>query len=83
MKITMNEKRTKVIEALKASDRALTLKEIGEAIGEEVKSGSTNALVTAGAIVKVGEVEVEKVVKVKVATYAIGDLSVLEAKDEK
>ena len=54
-KIQMNERQTAVINALKASDKALTLAEISGIVGFEVKSGTTNTLVKRGAIKVVGE----------------------------
>ena len=50
MKITMNEKRTAVIETLKNATAPMTLAEISNAAGVEVKSGTTNAMVKAGLI---------------------------------
>lgn len=73
MKIAMNEKRTAVLNALKgATEEGMTLAEISEAIGSEVKTGTTNAMVTAGLIKKVGTKKVAKTVYVEVATYALG-----------
>ena len=54
-KTQMNERQTAVINALKASDKALTLAEISGIVGFEVKSGTTNTLVKRGAIKVVGE----------------------------
>lgn len=51
----MNERQVAVINALKASDKALTLAEISGIVGFEVKSGTTNTLVKRGAIKVVGE----------------------------
>ena len=73
IKIKMNPIREKVIEVLKNSDKPLTLAEISEAAGVEVKSGSTNAMITAGLIKKVGTRKVAKTVYVEVAEYAIGE----------
>ena len=50
MKLTLNEKQNKVIAFLKANKGAFTLAEISTAIGEEIKSGTTNALVKKGLI---------------------------------
>ena len=85
MKITMNEKRTAVIETLKNATAPMTLAEISNAAGVEVKSGTTNAMVKAGLIVVAGE---RKIVcpacghKHKVKEYTLGDLTALE-KSEK
>lgn len=73
LKIKMNPTREKVLEVLKTADGALTLAEISEAAGVEVKSGTTNAMVTAGLIRKVGTRKVAKTIYVEVATYAIGE----------
>lgn len=51
----MNERQVAVINALKASEKALTLAEISGIVGFEVKSGTTNTLVKRGAIKVVGE----------------------------
>lgn len=53
--IKLNERQIAVINALKASDKALTLAEISGIVGFEVKSGTTNTLVKRGAIKVVGE----------------------------
>ena len=54
-KTQMNERQVAVINALKASDKALTLAEISGIVGFEVKSGTTNTLVKRGIIKVVGE----------------------------
>ena len=71
--ITVNETRTAVIETLRNSDKALTLAEISAIAGKEIRSGSTNALVTAGVIRKAGKVKVAKTVYVEVETYELGE----------
>ena len=53
--IKLNERQIAVINALKASDKALTLAEISGIVGFEVKSGTTNTLVKRGVIKVVGE----------------------------
>ena len=58
MKITMNEKRTAVIETLKNATAPMTLAEIANAASIEVKSGTTNAMVKVGLIVVAGEREI-------------------------
>jgi len=73
IKIKMNPTREKVLEVLKNADAPLTLAEISEAAGIEVKTGSTNAMITAGLIKKVGTRKVAKTVYVEVAEYAIGE----------
>ena len=54
-KTQMNERQVAVINALKASDKALTLAEISGIVGFEVKSGTTNNLVKNGIIKVVGK----------------------------
>ena len=85
MKITMNEKRTAVIETLKNATAPMTLAEISSVAGVEVKSGTTNAMVQVGLIVVAGEREIICPTcghKHTVKEYAIGDLTALE-KSEK
>lgn len=85
MKITMNEKKTAVIETLKNATAPMTLTEISNAAGVEVKSGTTNAMVKVGLITVAGEREIVCPVcghKHKVKEYSLGDLTVLE-KSEK
>ena len=85
MKITMNEKRTAVIEALKNATTPMTLAEIANKAGVEVKSGTTNAMVKAGLIVVSGEREIVCPAcghKHTVKEYSLGDLTALE-KSEK
>ena len=53
--IKLNERQIAVINALQASDKALTLAEISGIVGFEVKSGTTNTLVKRGVIKVVGE----------------------------
>lgn len=53
--VKLNEKQVKVINALKESDKALTLKEISDIVGFEVKSGTTNTLVKRNFIKIAGE----------------------------
>ena len=85
MKITMNEKRTAVIETLKNATAPMTLAEIANVAGVEVKSGTTNAMVKAGLINVTGEREIVCPAcghKHKVKEYTLGDLTALE-KSEK
>ena len=85
MKIIMNEKRTAVIETLKNATAPMTLTEISNAAGVEVKSGTTNAMVKVGLIVVSGEREIVCPAcghKHKVKEYTLGDLTALE-KSEK
>lgn len=81
MKITMNEKRTAVIETLKNATAPMTLAEISSAAGVAVKSGTTNAMVQVGLIVVAGEREIVCPAcghKHKVKEYSLGDLTALE-----
>ena len=85
MKITMNEKRTAVIEALKNAITPMTLAEIANKAGVEVKTGTTNAMVKAGLIKVAGEREIICPAcghKHTVKEYTIGDLTAIE-KSEK
>ena len=85
MKITMNEKRTAVIEALKNATAPMTLAEIANKAGVEIKTGTTNAMVKAGLIVVAGEREIVCPAcghKHTVKEYTIGNLTALE-KNEK
>ena len=85
MKITMNEKRTVVINTLKNATTPMTLGEIANKAGVEIKSGTTNAMVKAGLIVVAGEREIICPAcghKHTVKEYKIGDLTAIE-KDSK
>ena len=85
MKITMNEKRTAVINTLKNATTPMTLGEIANKAGVEIKSGTTNAMVKAGLIIVAGEREIICPAcghKHTVKEYKIGDLTAIE-KDSK
>ena len=85
MKITMNEKRTAVINTLKNATTPMTLGEIANKAGVDIKSGTTNAMVKAGLIVVAGEREIICPAcghKHTVKEYKIGDLTAIE-KDSK
>jgi len=73
MKVQMTPKREKIVSALRGADRALTLAEISDIIGETVVSGTTNSMVSAGIIRKAGKTKVAKVVYVEVDTYTVGE----------
>ena len=49
-KWTPNEKQTLFLKALKEADGALTLSEVSEIVGQEIKSGSINTLIAKGMI---------------------------------
>lgn len=86
MKVNLNANRVAILNALRGANKPLTLAEISAIVGFEVKSGSTNSLVSAGYIVKAGKVEVAKKVKSKVAVYALGETDIKSTKlkaDEK
>ena len=53
-----NEKQNLFLKALKGADGALTLSEVSEIVGQEIKSGSINALITKG-LVKSVDTEIE------------------------
>ena len=74
MKLVMNDTRKAVVNVLKGATEAMTLNEIAKAMGvEKVNTGTTNAMVTAGVIRKVGTKKVARVTYVEVATYAMGE----------
>lgn len=79
IKVKMNEKREAVISVLKNAEGAMTLAEIAEATGMDIKTGTTNAMIAAGMIRKVGTRKVPKTVFVEVSEYAIGDVDVADA----
>ena len=79
MKLVMNPLRTQIMETLANESNALTLAEIAEKVGvEKINTGTTNPMVSAGLLKKVGTKKVAKVVYVEVATYALGDTKVSE-----
>lgn len=74
MKLAVNEMRKGVVNTLANSNEAMTLAEVAKAMGvEKVNTGTTNAMVNAGVLVKVGTKRVAKTVYVEVATYALGE----------
>ena len=60
----------KIVEALASSDGALTLAELSERLGMEIKSGNINALVKKGNVEKSGEREIIVQAKRKVGEYS-------------
>lgn len=60
----------KIVEALANADHALTLAELSENLGMEIKSGNINALVKKGNVEKSGEREVIVQAKRKVGEYS-------------
>ena len=83
MSIVLNDLRKNVIEALKKSNEALTLRELSEITGKSVKSGSINSLVQAGVLKVAGTKKVPVVTYREVNTYEIDDLSVLDQPEKK
>jgi Fe2+ or Zn2+ uptake regulation protein len=65
----MNEKRTKIMEALMNSEEGLTLSELSVEMGEEIKSGTTNVLLKEGLIEKVGTKKIPVTVYREVSIY--------------
>lgn len=60
----------KIVEALANADHALTLAELSEKLGMEIKSGNINALVKKGNVEKTGEREIVVQAKRKVGEYS-------------
>lgn len=82
MKLVMNEKRTAIVNTLKASDKPMTLAEISAVVGFEVKSGTTNTLIKAGVMVATGKREIVCPMcgsKHKVNEYIFGAMPATEA----
>lgn len=75
-KLKVTENRVAIINALR--EDSYTLAELSTILGIDVKSGTINALVTAGVLVKVNEVTVDRVGKAKVESYKIGTVEVTE-----
>lgn len=81
MKLNQNEKRSAVIATLKTATKGMTLAEISAATGMEIKSGTTNAMVKAGALIVSGERTLVCPTcgrKHTVKEYSLGDLSAFE-----
>ena len=60
----------KIVDALASADHALTLAELSERLGMEIKSGNINALVKKGNVEKTGEREIVVQAKRKVGEYS-------------
>ena len=60
----------KIVDALASADHALTLAELSEKLGMEIKSGNINALVKKGNVEKTGEREIIVQAKRKVGEYS-------------
>lgn len=77
MELVMNALRKSIISVLSVATEPMTLAEISAQIGEPVKTGTTNSMVKAGIINKVGEKTIVCAccgAKHKVSTYAIGQV---------
>lgn len=68
----MNDTRKAVLAVLKGATAPMTLADISAAVGYDVKTGSINALITAGVIGKGDKVSVKRATSRKVNTYAYG-----------
>lgn len=68
--INYTDTEKKIVEALASSDGALTLAELSERLGMEIKSGNINALVKKGNVEKSGEREIIVQAKRKVGEYS-------------
>ena len=60
----------KIVTALETADRPLTLAELTDMLGMEIKSGNINALVKKGNVEKSGEREIIVQAKRKVGEYS-------------
>lgn len=69
--ITFNEKEVAVLEALKNSDKALTLAEISDLVGFKVASGTVVSLIKKGAAAKGEPVTVAYTATKEVGSYKI------------
>lgn len=83
IKIKMNPIREAVLKVLGEANEPLTLAEISERAGIEVKPGSTNALITAGAINIAGEVKVPVTRYEPRKTYVLGEVNLETEKEAK
>ena len=70
-KWTANAKQKKFMEILAEHKEGLTLAEINELTGEEIKSGSINCLITKGLVDNTSEKEVVVTAKRKVKVYKL------------
>ena len=74
MKIVMNEKRVKVLEALRNANEPMTLNEIAEKIGvEKLATGTTNPMIENGFIKVAGTKKVPVITYREVNVYVIGE----------
>lgn len=68
--VNYTETEKKILNALETADHAMTLAELTEMLGMEIKSGNINALVKKGNVEKSGEREVIVQAKRKVGEYS-------------
>lgn len=68
--VNYTETEKKILNALETADHAMTLAELTDALGMEIKSGNINALVKKGNVEKSGEREVIVQAKRKVGEYS-------------
>lgn len=68
--INYTDTEKKILTALADADHALTLAELSNALGFEIKSGNINALVKKGNVEKSGEREIIVQAKRKVGEYS-------------
>lgn len=68
--VNYTETEKKILNALETADRPLTLAELTDMLGMEIKSGNINALVKKGNVEKSGEREIIVQAKRKVGEYS-------------
>lgn len=81
MKLNLTDNRKAILSTLRSATAPLTLAEISALVGFEVKTGSTNALVKAGAIKVAGERTIVCPAcgrKHTVKEYVIGDTAIAD-----
>lgn len=84
MKVKMNENRVAIVNVLSSATAPMTLAEISEKVGFEVKTGTTNTMVKAGILVVAGERTIKCPCcghKHVVKEYSIGTIPTEEVKD--
>ena len=68
---TPNKTQQSFMEALADEENGLTLSEVNEKLGTEIKTGSINCLLAKGLVETDGEREVQVMVKKKVKVYKL------------
>lgn len=71
IKWTPNKNQKAFMEALEGVEEGLTLSEVNEKLGTEIKTGSINCLLTKGLVEADGEREVMVLTKKKVKVYKL------------